>query len=58
MLMGSLLALLESWLNKTQLLDIHVLGILVIFGMCFYFSIAFFSGFLPAGLLNSKVAKH
>ena len=33
MLMGSLLALLESWLNKTQLLDIHVLGILVIFGI-------------------------
>ena len=41
MLMGSLLAVLESWLNKTQLLDIHVLGILVIFGICFYFSIAF-----------------
>ena len=58
MLMGSLLALLESWLVKTQLLDIHVLGILVIFGMCFYFGIAFFGGFLPAGLLNGKFAKH
>ena len=42
--MGSLLALLESWLNKTQLW-IYMFGILIIFGMCFYFGIAFFGGF-------------
>jgi hypothetical protein len=50
--MGVVLKLSESWLMEFQMLDIYILIILVIIGLAVYFSLAFWTGFLPSGLIK------
>ena len=50
--MGVVLKLSESWLMEFQMLDIYILIILVTIGLVAYFSLAFWIGFLPSGLIR------
>jgi hypothetical protein len=50
--MGVVLKLSEGWLMEFQMLDIYILMILVIIGLGVYFSLAFWTGFLPSGLIK------
>ena len=55
--MGVVLKLSENWLMVFQMLDIYILIILVNIGLVVYFSLAFWTGFLPSGLIR-KVSQN
>ena len=57
LVMGVVLKLLNGWLMATQMLDIYILIIMVSIGLAVYFSLAFWSGFLPPGLIRKASHK-